>query len=94
MDMAGFAVNLHLIRDKPDVWFDVSVGQQESHFLSGFGVAVQAIEPKADNCTKVVEVNWPAYAIFMLIAYALNHYSNRLIKPHAQIQRGNKVSGH
>ena len=51
--MAGFAVNLRLIQVKPYVWWGVTSGLQESEFLSDVGVAVEDLEPKANNCTKV-----------------------------------------
>ena len=51
--MAGFAVNLRLIQDKPDVWFGGLPGYLETNFLTKIGVAVENLEPKADNCTKV-----------------------------------------
>ena len=51
--MAGFAVNLRLIQDKPDVWFGGAVGHLETEFLSKIGVEVHDLEPKSDNCTKV-----------------------------------------
>ena len=51
--MAGFAVNLRLIQDKPDALFDGGSGYQETAFLSKIGVTLNDLEPKADNCTKV-----------------------------------------
>ena len=51
--MAGFAVNLRIIQDKPDVLFDGGSGYQETTFLSKIGVTLNDLEPKADNCTKV-----------------------------------------
>ena len=51
--MAGFAVNLRLIQEKPDVWFGGVTGYLETEFLSQIGVEVQDLEPKADNCSKV-----------------------------------------
>ena len=51
--MAGFAVNIRLIRDNPDVLWGIEHGEKESEFLTAIGVAVQDLEPKADNCTKV-----------------------------------------
>ena len=53
IDMAGFAVNLRLIQDKPDAWWGGERGFMETYFLSKIGVEVHDLEPKADNCTKV-----------------------------------------
>ncbi|XP_067134720.1 galactosylgalactosylxylosylprotein 3-beta-glucuronosyltransferase I-like [Centruroides vittatus] len=55
VDMAGFAVNLELILRHPDALFDLSVprGYQESHLLKRI-VTVEELEPKGDNCTKVL----------------------------------------
>jgi hypothetical protein len=53
--MAGFAVNLQLLLSHPSATFTyiVANGMQESHFLSHL-VSVDDLEPKADNCTKVI----------------------------------------
>ena len=56
IDMAGFAINLQLLIRKSEVIFNlrnVSSGHQESGLLSRL-VSVKDLEPKADNCTKVV----------------------------------------
>ena len=51
--MAGFAVNLRLIQEKPDVYFGGTSGYLETEFLSKISVDIHDLEPKADNCTKV-----------------------------------------
>ena len=51
-DMAGFAVSLKRLHEKPDVRFRPLVGRLESDFLHRL-VTMQELEPKADNCTKV-----------------------------------------
>lgn len=56
MDMAGFAVNLQLILDKPNAWFvmDAGRGNLESSLLTQLGVKLEDLEPKAENCSKVL----------------------------------------
>lgn len=55
IDMAGFAVNLTLIINKPNAKFTLTVprGFQESSLLKQLIKSVQELEPKATNCTKV-----------------------------------------
>ncbi|XP_034539430.1 galactosylgalactosylxylosylprotein 3-beta-glucuronosyltransferase 1 [Notolabrus celidotus] len=56
IDMAGFAVNLHLILSKPQAYFKlrgVKGGYQESSLLKEL-VTLSDLEPKAANCTKVL----------------------------------------
>ncbi|KAL1138889.1 hypothetical protein AAG570_008951 [Ranatra chinensis] len=55
IDMAGFAVNLgHLLRHpKVEFLFNISGGFQESVFLQQL-TTTERLEPKADNCTKVL----------------------------------------
>ncbi|XP_030648577.1 galactosylgalactosylxylosylprotein 3-beta-glucuronosyltransferase 1 [Chanos chanos] len=56
IDMAGFAVNLRLILHKPEACFKlhgVKGGYQESSLLREL-VTLNDLEPKADNCTKVL----------------------------------------
>uniref|UniRef100_A0A6I8S0Z3 Galactosylgalactosylxylosylprotein 3-beta-glucuronosyltransferase n=1 Tax=Xenopus tropicalis TaxID=8364 RepID=A0A6I8S0Z3_XENTR len=55
IDMAGFAVNLDLILEKPRAIFrlDVKPGYQESSLLQDL-VTMEDLEPKANNCTKVL----------------------------------------
>lgn len=54
VDMAGFAVNLPFLLSKPEIEFSFNVerGFQESSLLSQL-VALDELEPRADNCTKV-----------------------------------------
>lgn len=56
MDMAGFAVNLQLIITHPRAQFtnEVQRGYQESTLLTALGVLLSDLEPRADNCTKVI----------------------------------------
>lgn len=53
-DMAGFAINLHLLVEKPKADFSLESqkGFMESDFLEKF-VKLHELEPKADMCTKV-----------------------------------------
>lgn len=55
IDMAGFAVSLRLVLANPDACFDgeAPMGFLESSFLQGL-VTMDELEPKADNCTKVL----------------------------------------
>ncbi|XP_042355527.1 galactosylgalactosylxylosylprotein 3-beta-glucuronosyltransferase 1-like [Plectropomus leopardus] len=56
IDMAGFAVNLHLLLSKPQAYFKlrgVKGGYQESSLLKEL-VTLSDLEPKAANCTKVL----------------------------------------
>lgn len=55
-DMAGFAINLRLLLSKPSALFSEKqeVGYVESHFLSQFVTDWTELEPKADNCTKIL----------------------------------------
>ncbi|XP_005106938.1 galactosylgalactosylxylosylprotein 3-beta-glucuronosyltransferase 2 [Aplysia californica] len=56
MDMAGFAVNLALIHSHPGAGFsnEVERGYQESTFLTGLGVTLDDLEPKANMCSEVL----------------------------------------
>lgn len=56
VDMAGFAINVHLLLNHPDASFsyDVPRGFQESHILSQLISGWSQLEPKAANCTQVL----------------------------------------
>ncbi|GFY63225.1 galactosylgalactosylxylosylprotein 3-beta-glucuronosyltransferase 3 [Trichonephila inaurata madagascariensis] len=55
IDMAGFAVNLTLLLQHPEAGFSLAVprGYQETKLLRDL-VTIDQLEPKADNCTKVL----------------------------------------
>ncbi|XP_040216712.1 galactosylgalactosylxylosylprotein 3-beta-glucuronosyltransferase 1-like [Rana temporaria] len=55
IDMAGFAINLKLILEKRTATFrlDVPGGYQEPSLLQDL-VTMEELEPKADNCTKIL----------------------------------------
>ncbi|XP_030060954.1 galactosylgalactosylxylosylprotein 3-beta-glucuronosyltransferase 1-like [Microcaecilia unicolor] len=56
IDMAGFAVSIHLILERPQANFKlegVKGGYQESSLLKDL-VTMNGLEPKAANCTKVL----------------------------------------
>ena len=57
-DMAGFAINLRLFLDNPNVWFNINApeGTQETSLLTQIGIKVDDLEPKADNCTKASNI--------------------------------------
>lgn len=54
IDMAGFAINLKLILEKPEAQFsyEAKPGYQETVILEYF-TTMSELEPLADNCTKV-----------------------------------------
>ncbi|XP_003744238.1 galactosylgalactosylxylosylprotein 3-beta-glucuronosyltransferase I-like [Galendromus occidentalis] len=56
IDMAAFAVSLKLLKNHPDAVFSLNVprGHQETHFLTKLLSRVSELEPRADNCTKVL----------------------------------------
>ncbi|CAL8327105.1 unnamed protein product [Lota lota] len=55
LDMAGFAVSVKMVLANPDACFDgnAPMGFLESSFLQGV-VTMEELEPKADNCSKVL----------------------------------------
>ncbi|XP_056431807.1 galactosylgalactosylxylosylprotein 3-beta-glucuronosyltransferase 3 [Gadus chalcogrammus] len=55
LDMAGFAVSLKAVLANPDACFDgnAPMGFLESSFLQGV-VTMEELEPRADNCSKVL----------------------------------------
>ncbi|KAK0132717.1 Galactosylgalactosylxylosylprotein 3-beta-glucuronosyltransferase 3 [Merluccius polli] len=55
LDMAGFAVSLKMVLANQDACFDgnAPMGFLESSFLQGL-VTMEELEPKADNCSKVL----------------------------------------
>lgn len=56
MDMAGFAVNLNILKDNPQAVFrsDAGRGNLESDLLAQLGITLDDLEPRADNCNKVL----------------------------------------
>ncbi|UXI17000.1 RNA-binding protein Nova-1 [Sarcoptes scabiei] len=56
IDMAGFAINLKLIHKFKNVFFSPYVprGYQETHLLSQVIQSIEDLEPKADQCSKVL----------------------------------------
>lgn len=54
IDMAGFAISLKLILEKPEALFSYTAkpGYQETEILQYF-TTVEDLEPLSDNCTKV-----------------------------------------
>ncbi|XP_073420413.1 galactosylgalactosylxylosylprotein 3-beta-glucuronosyltransferase 1-like [Dendrobates tinctorius] len=58
IDMAGFAVGLKLILEKQEVKFhlNVKIGYQESSLLQDL-VTIDELEPKAENCSKQMEMH-------------------------------------
>ncbi|XP_076353940.1 galactosylgalactosylxylosylprotein 3-beta-glucuronosyltransferase 2-like isoform X2 [Tachypleus tridentatus] len=55
IDMAGFAVNVTLLLEHQEAEFSLKVprGYQESHLLK-YLVKIEDLEPRANNCTKVL----------------------------------------
>lgn len=56
LDMAGFALSLELVLSKPLVGFSPNqeIGYLESHFLNQYISSWSELEPKANNCTKIL----------------------------------------
>lgn len=56
LDMAGFAISLHLLISTPDASFSdsVKIGYIESHFLNQLVSSWDELEPRADKCRKVL----------------------------------------
>ena len=56
----GFAVNLQLLLDHPDAWIDPHAqrGYLETSLLEHM-VTIDQLEPRGDNCTKVMFVGLP-----------------------------------
>lgn len=56
MDMAGFAVNLQLLKEHPTAVFHMNAGRGnlESDILTQLGITLDDLEPKADGCTKIL----------------------------------------
>ncbi|XP_048254140.1 galactosylgalactosylxylosylprotein 3-beta-glucuronosyltransferase 1-like [Haliotis rufescens] len=56
IDMAGFAMNLRLFFEQPDLQFShyARPGSQESYIISKTNITLNDLEPLADNCTKVL----------------------------------------
>lgn len=56
IDMAAFAVSLKLLKTHPYAVFSLNVqrGYQESHLLTQLLTKPSELEPRADNCTKVL----------------------------------------
>ncbi|XP_067682682.1 galactosylgalactosylxylosylprotein 3-beta-glucuronosyltransferase 1-like [Haliotis asinina] len=56
IDMAGFAMNLRLFFEIPDLQFShyTRPGSQESYIISKTNITLNELEPLADNCTKVL----------------------------------------
>ena len=55
MDMAGFAINVNLLLSHPEAEFSETAkrGYLESSLLNGI-ITVSELEPKAEDCTKVL----------------------------------------
>ncbi|XP_045166789.1 galactosylgalactosylxylosylprotein 3-beta-glucuronosyltransferase 3-like [Mercenaria mercenaria] len=55
-DMAGFAVSVKLLNDKPSVQFRMTAnaGFLEDDLLKQLGISLNDLEPKADECSKVL----------------------------------------
>lgn len=65
VDMAGFAVNVKLLMKHEDAKFPFIVGYEEDVLLKKLGLELHQIEPKAENCSKVM--NGLIYVIFMVM---------------------------
>ncbi|XP_050530043.1 galactosylgalactosylxylosylprotein 3-beta-glucuronosyltransferase S isoform X2 [Daktulosphaira vitifoliae] len=54
VDMAGFAVNIQLIFKYPQATMPYKAGFEEDSFLTALNIQLEDIEPKAENCTKIL----------------------------------------
>lgn len=53
VDMAGFAVNVQFLLQRPNAGMPYRVGYEEDGFIKSLGIKASEIEPLAFNCTKV-----------------------------------------
>ncbi|XP_025405622.1 galactosylgalactosylxylosylprotein 3-beta-glucuronosyltransferase S-like [Sipha flava] len=54
VDMAGFAINVQLLFKYPYATMPYKVGFEEDRFLSALAIQLDEIEPKAENCTRIL----------------------------------------
>ena len=56
MDMAGFAVNIQMLKQHPKAGFNMmtEAGNLESNFLEQLGIEMSDLEPKANDCSEVI----------------------------------------
>ncbi|XP_064091099.1 galactosylgalactosylxylosylprotein 3-beta-glucuronosyltransferase P-like isoform X1 [Macrobrachium nipponense] len=53
IDMAGFAVNVQYLLQRPNATMPFKVGYEEDGFVKSLGITPAEIEPLAFNCTKI-----------------------------------------
>ncbi|XP_071521050.1 galactosylgalactosylxylosylprotein 3-beta-glucuronosyltransferase P-like [Panulirus ornatus] len=53
IDMAGFAVNVQYLLERPLAAMPYKVGYEEDGFMKSLGIKASEIEPLAFNCTKI-----------------------------------------
>jgi len=58
MDMAGFAVNIQLLKEHPKAGFNMMAGRGnlESDLLAQLGLEMSDLEPKAKDCSEVTYI--------------------------------------
>ncbi|KAL7643435.1 UNVERIFIED_CONTAM: hypothetical protein RMT77_005417 [Armadillidium vulgare] len=54
VDMGGFAVNVGFLREHMNATMPYRAGYEEDGFLKSLGISLNDIEPKAENCTKIL----------------------------------------
>ncbi|XP_001947737.1 galactosylgalactosylxylosylprotein 3-beta-glucuronosyltransferase S [Acyrthosiphon pisum] len=54
VDMAGFAINVQLLFKYPYATMPYKAGFEEDRFLSALAIRLDEIEPKAENCTRIL----------------------------------------
>ncbi|XP_065340698.1 galactosylgalactosylxylosylprotein 3-beta-glucuronosyltransferase S [Cloeon dipterum] len=54
VDMAGFAVSVEYLLQHPNATMPYKAGHEEDQFLKSLDLKMSDIEPKANNCTKVL----------------------------------------
>nr|XP_013105235.1 unnamed protein product [Stomoxys calcitrans] len=54
VDMAGFAVSLAYMAERPNATMPYKPGYEEDYFLRSIGLTLEMIEPKGNNCTEIL----------------------------------------
>ena len=66
VDMAGFAVNVQYLLQRPNATMPFRVGYEEDGFMQSLGIKAAEIEPLAFNCTKVRGRCWRNVSIIIV----------------------------
>ncbi|KAL7643436.1 UNVERIFIED_CONTAM: hypothetical protein RMT77_005418 [Armadillidium vulgare] len=93
VDMAGFAINVGFLRSKRRSEMPYKAGFEENGFLKSMRITFDDIEPKADNCTKILV--WHTKTVKKdLISADLSQHStnNNIIKLAKNMQKMNVIN--